>query len=83
MQSYDEKDDVTQKEFSVLKNGGTFWLFSIMLVIVLGVYVHFFMVKQNNFLNHEIDFKFFTLKLNYVVFYALIWVSLLFFVLFN
>ena len=83
MNSSDEEHQVSHKGFGVLKNGATFWLFSFLILLVLGFYVHFFMVKQHKLLNHDVDFKFFTVKLNYVVFFALLWLSLLLFVLFN
>lgn len=80
-----EQQSIMQKGFSTLKNGGTFWLFSILLVIGLGFYVHFFMTNDTNFLaRQELKFgSYFQVKLNYIIMFALVWTALLFFAIFN
>lgn len=85
MTQYQDDEPIHQKGLSVLKNGGTFWLFSIVILIALGFYVKFFIAREPNFLSQQhLSFgSFFDIKLNYVVMFALVWVILFFFAVFN
>lgn len=84
-QQVEDNVSIQQKGLSVLKNGGTFWLFSIIILIVMGIYVHFFIATQDNFLaNQKLSFgSFFDVKMNYVVMFGLLWLILFFFAVFN
>lgn len=82
---YEHSSSITEKGLSTLKNGGTFWLFSFILVAVLGLYVKFFIGGKDNVLSRQTlkIANFVEFKLNYVVFLVLVWFSLFFFAVFN
>lgn len=76
---------IHQKAFSSLLNGGTFWLFSILLTVLLMLYVRFFISKPNNILSRQEPIRIagITFSLNYIVLAGLLWVSYLLITLFN
>lgn len=81
----DQNPSILQKGLHSLGNGFNFWIMSIILVVVISCYVHFFMTDTNNFLARKhIDIGgFFTFKLNYGVLFALLWFCLLLMVMMN